>query len=532
MDVRTDLVPELEMTRITTRVVGEGRETVHDVAPDGDWFAGVRVARFDGLAANLERELEVAVEGPAGVVARRTAIFAHRGRFAITLTFTRDCRDVSCDDVAAETCLGGRCVPQGCLTGAEPECPPPECSSDAECPAGDACAVASCVDAVCVFRRDDGACEPGRVCVPDEGCRARGPVDPCAGGVCDCGGVRRIHAPGGSADVEASIAWAPGDGPGDGARYFVAWTAFDGQLLGQWLSASTAPLGPTLVIAEGEDAYRPRVATHGPLAATVAWTRADPAGSGGRQVWALTLDGEGQRVAEGEVSAPGNVFDPHVLSTDPPTVAWMQYDGRWRPRLLPFDGADGGLPEDIPFDTGTMGELEIASSGRGIGFATTGGGGAPRVAVRPEAAPIGRIESLVPAGDGIAIASDGAGWLVLVPSGAGLHATDLDPAGAVGTTTELVRAPVGTIDSPRLSAHAPGRYLVAWAESADGFCETIRWAITDGGSILEGPVTLDVPDAAGACPASIASGDSMHAALLVDPTLGDVYLARICPGSS
>jgi len=169
VDLRTDYAAQTDFDAVVVTLEGETRTYAPE--PSDDYAVGVRVATFEG-APNPSR-LTLRLERDGALVAERPAIVEVRGDAGVTITITRRCAELACDSLSdTPSCLGNRCVPAGCLTGAEPECPPAECSDDVDCE-GDAneCTVPRCLDATCLAVPDDGRCASGR-------CGADGCVGP------------------------------------------------------------------------------------------------------------------------------------------------------------------------------------------------------------------------------------------------------------------------------------------------------------------------------------------------------------------
>lgn len=172
IDIKTDLVPDVEFARI---VISGGTNFISFDADDGDdWFEGVRVGDLNIAMGGLV-ELDVQAVGSSGeIIVQRAASVQVDGDTAITIVLSRDCRGVECpgagDSPSAIACLGARCVDPECLTGEEPECPPPACVLADDCASGlPDCSTPACVTGVCLAL-DLGVCAGGGVCDPDEGC--------------------------------------------------------------------------------------------------------------------------------------------------------------------------------------------------------------------------------------------------------------------------------------------------------------------------------------------------------------------------
>lgn len=168
INVRTDLSPGNEFQRVVASLVGEGVE--RELGSTGDFITGVRVADFEDLEPNESRTVRVDLLDAAGaLVVRGEVLVNHREDRGLVVVVTRDCRDVSCAE-AATTCRGGGCVPVDCVDGTQPSCPEPECRSEGDCPAADACSAAQCAEGVCLYAPLAGGCGDDEYCDPDQGC--------------------------------------------------------------------------------------------------------------------------------------------------------------------------------------------------------------------------------------------------------------------------------------------------------------------------------------------------------------------------
>lgn len=190
VDLRTDLVAGAEFARVETRI--EGGPAVSEDAPTGrSYVAGRRVAVFRDLPRSPSLRLELRLLDASGalVVARPAFVAGDVADAAVTIVVTRDCRGVECpagDDPAASACLDGRCAPEACLTGAEPDCPTPACVGADACDVADGCSTARCQDGACFREPDDGACGAAQRCEVGTGCVDAECTDPCrCGSGCD-----------------------------------------------------------------------------------------------------------------------------------------------------------------------------------------------------------------------------------------------------------------------------------------------------------------------------------------------------------
>jgi len=174
VDLRTDLVPGPEFVGVRATLIDVGTTEEALAQTDGDYLEGVRIAEFGNLEPGQRSLVVTLVDAEGATVAERRIQVDQEGSFAVTVLVTRDCRDVSCDDPASQTCIGGRCGDVGCSELTPEACPAPECMGDAECAAGSACATARCEAGSCVQVRDDTMCAETEYCSPDSGCA---PID-------------------------------------------------------------------------------------------------------------------------------------------------------------------------------------------------------------------------------------------------------------------------------------------------------------------------------------------------------------------
>lgn len=206
VEVVTDYVPAVEVHRVECSLVTFWREgapvmeiRTQDRALTGDEDAvgGFRVAEFDGLG-----EGETTVR--ARLYDRRERLLAERlVRVQLTasrnvrVVVTRDCEGLECpgpDDPAnLTTCVGGRCVDERCADESPESCPPAQCEAGADCPARATCALAVCVEGVCLYGSDDTQCDAGEYCDPVAGCRAA-PAPTCVEGEACTPGLCRLGA--------------------------------------------------------------------------------------------------------------------------------------------------------------------------------------------------------------------------------------------------------------------------------------------------------------------------------------------------
>ncbi|RLB57422.1 MAG: hypothetical protein DRJ42_00345 [Deltaproteobacteria bacterium] len=180
VELRTDLVPEIEFDSIETELVPAGemapgpgssaRRTETPATRSGDYFVGFRIAEFSDVVPGTYLIAVTALLESEAVAQRviRVDILANS---ATRVILTRGCRGAACpgagDDSDATSCVGGLCASPECVTGREPACPARECGSAGDCSAPAACASAACVNGLCLVDLDDTQCPAGERCHPD-----------------------------------------------------------------------------------------------------------------------------------------------------------------------------------------------------------------------------------------------------------------------------------------------------------------------------------------------------------------------------
>lgn len=173
IDLRTDLVPGVEVTSVRTYV--ELDRTIVAMAVDdltsGDLVSGARIAEFDDLARG-DYVVSVELEGPDGPVLARHVALTLNDTYVMTIVAARSCVGVVCpgetSPAYATECLAGTCVAPECIELGG-QCGT-RCASAADC--GDApseCGYWQCVLGAC-FATASASCDAGEVCIPDEGC--------------------------------------------------------------------------------------------------------------------------------------------------------------------------------------------------------------------------------------------------------------------------------------------------------------------------------------------------------------------------
>jgi len=182
VDVRSDLVPGVEVDEALVRTEGED-DVLTPIGPDHTLAAGLRVARYAGLDEG-DRRVEIALLRNGEVVLSRVAATdLVAPTTGLTVTMTRDCRDVECPgesgDPSFEACFGGSCGDPGC-SDERPDLCPVGCTSDEDCAPVGSCATGRCDAGACFAEPIAGAClEDLEYCDPDVGCRVNPSNDPC-----------------------------------------------------------------------------------------------------------------------------------------------------------------------------------------------------------------------------------------------------------------------------------------------------------------------------------------------------------------
>ncbi len=177
VELRTDLEPGYEFTRVRTELTGEGggtRTSDVDADPGASYFVGQRVAEFAAVERGSQLVRVQALGAGDRVVAERTVRVRIEETSAIVVLITRDCSGVSCplsgDDPVATSCLGGMCASPDCVVGDEPGCAPPECATDGECIDAAACAIPHCELGICVYEARADRCGLMERCAIATGC--------------------------------------------------------------------------------------------------------------------------------------------------------------------------------------------------------------------------------------------------------------------------------------------------------------------------------------------------------------------------
>jgi len=170
VDVRTDLSPTLEFTRLSAELwalegdAGALAIDSHDVDPSIDYVSGARAGEFETSPG--EYVVRVMALGADGRIAteRRVLVDVPEASLSVTVLLTRDCQGVICPaiggDPRATECHGGICVDPRCSDLAPAACAPETCSTAADC-AAPACVETECVLGACLRVPDDAACPTG-----------------------------------------------------------------------------------------------------------------------------------------------------------------------------------------------------------------------------------------------------------------------------------------------------------------------------------------------------------------------------------
>lgn len=174
VDLRTDLVCGAEFRTAQVSIDG-GAPLLVQLDPRDDFRAGVRLIDFPALAPGTHH-VEIALRLGPRIVAERSLLVELASSRVVTAVFTRSCVEVTCPgamgDPGRQTCLGGTCVGGAC-TPETPEHCAPQCASDGDCTAAQACSRAACRDGVCLVE-DSGSCGPDLFCHPVTGCQPIG----------------------------------------------------------------------------------------------------------------------------------------------------------------------------------------------------------------------------------------------------------------------------------------------------------------------------------------------------------------------
>ena len=180
VSLRTDYQPLRDFLSAEV-IVGNHAQTARALI-DGRYIVpGQPIADFVGLEPSDKLEVAITLLNAQqeNIVNMPTRVFIeHHKDTILTVSITRDCRNVSCDDLngVAQRCLGGKCVPAECVTGNESACPGNVCTNDSECATMSSCAVARCHQNVCFEDANPQAsgeparCPSGFICDIESGC--------------------------------------------------------------------------------------------------------------------------------------------------------------------------------------------------------------------------------------------------------------------------------------------------------------------------------------------------------------------------
>ena len=180
--VQTDLVPGLEIDRVSTEIDGDIVAS-SSLGPYDSLSRPTQVANAQGLPHGLRRVRVTLHYGPSTVAVRDVQV-EFRGSLLVNVVVSRSCSGVVCDE--GETCVAGQCAEPSCATGFAPdpsiECPPAQCVMNDDCGGPTGCVVPTCALGVCLDIGDDSLCARGERCVADLGClpiggRDAGPPD-------------------------------------------------------------------------------------------------------------------------------------------------------------------------------------------------------------------------------------------------------------------------------------------------------------------------------------------------------------------
>jgi len=177
LTLRTDFVSGVEFATVHTQVSKDGSDVFmrdRSAYLGEDWVTGFQAAEIDLPGhGTYEVAVELLGTGAHAIYARRTVVDVDGGA-TLTISLTRDCRDVECPaagtDPAASECFEGRCVDPRCSSAAPGRCGGAACGGDGDCPrASAACAAPRCVEGACLLVGDE-SCGSGEWCKPEEGC--------------------------------------------------------------------------------------------------------------------------------------------------------------------------------------------------------------------------------------------------------------------------------------------------------------------------------------------------------------------------
>lgn len=197
VNLQTDYAPSVEFDHVRVELDGAMRREVSASARD---YARPRFVTTFSAASPGRRSVAVALMRGMVEVARRTIEIPFEGNYLATVVITRSCNGVVC--TPGNSCFGARCIPDSCVTGTEPSCPPPLCTMDTMCMQSAPCVRAECVAGACLESPDASACAATEACVPGVGCVALNAPD---AGAPDGGAPDAFTA----ADAYAPDAYAP-----------------------------------------------------------------------------------------------------------------------------------------------------------------------------------------------------------------------------------------------------------------------------------------------------------------------------------
>ena len=177
--VRTDLVPGVEFTRVevvveedvpagvaATQVAARGVDITHAMS----FYPERSVANLDLASGSLVVRVKL-IDANGNVAAQRPVRLAFATDFALVVTVTRNCSGVSCEE--GQACFDGLCVDSRCQPSATDYCSEPKCTATdlSMCSSPSSCAVASCVEGVCLYTSpESSSCGSNEYCDPFVGC--------------------------------------------------------------------------------------------------------------------------------------------------------------------------------------------------------------------------------------------------------------------------------------------------------------------------------------------------------------------------
>lgn len=137
----------IELGTVPFEVNHQVREA--EIAPGDDLIAG-KTLRFEHIDSGDYFVTTTLLRDDMPIVERRTIVELDEPR-TLKVTIGRSCETIECG--AAQTCVSGICVSEGC-SELVPELCPAGCSLDSECPA-DGCLLGRCIEGSCMLIAGD-----------------------------------------------------------------------------------------------------------------------------------------------------------------------------------------------------------------------------------------------------------------------------------------------------------------------------------------------------------------------------------------